>query len=414
MSMRNRTLVGVDVGTTKICSVVARIKQEGFRVSGVGVSPSTGLKKGVVVNLTETIESVKNSLDQAEQDAQVGVDSVFVSIGGVHVQGLNRSGKTEIRSKTGEIDKEDIRRALADAKSIQLPRDYEIIHMLTQGFTVDGQGHTKDPLGLVGRRLSVNLHLVINAAAALQNVVNAVNKVGVGVNGVVMQQLASAEAVLTDDEKELGVILLDIGGGTTDFAFYRLGSIWESAVLPIGGDLVTKDIAIGLKVTLEEAERLKKDQGTVFPERVDPEAVLEIRQVGTGCPKPLLYRDLCRVIQARSREILLEVRKRVDEIHMRREMLTGAVLTGGGAQLDGLAEQAEEILEMPARVGYPMPMESEKELVFDPSHATALGLLRYAFEMQGTGSGNGAGTMVPESARSRRGGLMNWFLRKIM
>ena len=410
--MRKKTLVGVDVGTTKICSVIARIEQGGFRVSGVGVSPSTGLRKGVVVNLTETIESVRSSLDRAERDAHVGVDSVFVSVGGVHVQGLNRSGKTEIRSKSGEIDKEDISRALADAKAIQLPRDYEIIHMLTQGFTVDGQGHTKDPLGLVGRRLSVNLHLVLNAAAALQNVVNAVNKVGVGVNGVVMQQLASAEAVLTEDEKELGVILLDIGGGTTDFAFYRLGSIWESAVLPIGGDLVTKDIAIELKVTLEDAERLKKDQGTVFPERVDSEVELEIREIGTGRSRTLLYRDLCRVIQARCGEILLEARKLVDRIH-RKEMLTGVVLTGGGALLDGLAEQAEEILEMPARVGYPMTMESEKELAFDPSHATALGLVRYALDMQGTGSGNGAGTMLSEPARAKRGGLMNWFLRKI-
>ncbi len=411
--MRKRTLVGVDVGTTKVCSVIARIEKEKFRVSGVGFTPSVGLKKGVVVNLTETIESVKRSLDQAEQDAQVGVDSVFVSVGGLHVQGLNRSGKTEIRSKTGEISKEDVSRALDDAKSIQLPRGYEIIHMLTQGFAVDGQGHTKDPLGLVGRRLSVNLHLVLNAAAALQNVVNAVNKVGVSVNGVVMQQLASAEAVLTDDEKELGVILLDIGGGTTDFAFYRLGSVWESAVLPIGGDLVTKDIAIGLKVSLEEAERLKKEQGTVFPERVDEEAVLEIREIGTGHPRGLLYRDLCQVIQARCREILLEVRRLVDGIHMRREMLTGVVLTGGGALLDGLAEQAEEILEMPARVGYPKSMESEKELAFDPSHATALGLVRYAMAMHGSGSGNGAVTMVPDPNRGKRGGLMNWLLRRI-
>lgn len=410
--MRKRTLVGVDVGTTKICSVIARIQEDGFRVSGVGVAPSTGLKKGVVVNLTETIDSVTRSLDQAERDARVGVDSVYVSVGGVYVQGLNRSGKAEIRSKTGEIDKEDISRALADAKSIQLPRHYEIIHMLTQGFTVDGQEHTKDPLGLVGRRLSVNLHLVLNAGAALQNVVNAVNKVGVGVNGVVMQQLASAEAVLSEDEKELGVILLDIGGGTTDFAFYRLGSVWESAVLPIGGDLITKDIAIELRVSLEEAERLKKEHGTVFPERVDSEAVLEIREIGTGRARTLPYRDLCQVIQARCREILSEVQTLVDRIH-RKEMLTGVVLTGGGALLDGLAEQAEEILQMPARVGYPMPMESDRELAFDPSHATALGLIRYALDMHGVGSGNGAGTMLPEASKSRRGGLMNWFLRKI-
>ena len=411
--MRKKTLVGVDVGTTKICSAIARIEQEELRVSGVGVSPSNGLKKGVVVNLTETIESVKRSLDQAERDARVGVDSVFVSVGGVHVQGLNRSGKTDIRSKSGEVGKEDISRALADARAIQLPRDYEIIHMLTQGFAVDGQGHTKDPLGLVGRRLSVNLHLVLNAAAALQNVVNAVNKVGVGVNAVVMQQLASAEAVLTEDEKELGVILLDIGGGTTDFAFYRLGTIWESAVLPMGGDLVTKDIAIGLKVALEDAERLKKEHGTVFPERVDSEAVLEIREIGTGRPQNLLYQDLCRVIEARCREILSEARKLADQIHTRRELLTGVVITGGGSLLDGLAEQAEEILEMPVRIGYPMPMESETELAFDPSHATALGLLRFALEMHGMGSGNGAGTILPEPPTAKRGGLMDWLFRKV-
>ena len=411
--MRKRTVVGVDVGTTKICSIIARPDQDEIRVSGVGVSPSTGLKKGVVVNLTETIESVKRSLDQAERNAQVGVESVFVSLGGIHAQGLNRSGKTEVKGRTGEIDEEDIGRALTDAKSIQLPRGYEIVHMLTQSFTVDGQGHTKDPLGLVGRRLSVNLHLVLNAAAALQNVVNAVNRVGVGVNGVVMHQLAAAEAVLTRDEKELGVILLDIGGGTTDFAFYRMGSIWESAVLPIGGDLITKDIAIGLKVTLEEAERLKKQQGTVFPERVDPEAVLEVREIGSGRTGTLLYRDLCAVIQARCQEILMEVRKLVDGIHMRREMLTGAVITGGGALLDGLAEQAEEILEMPARVGYPIPMESNTDLALDPTHATALGLLRYGLDMHGASSANGAGSMLTDAPGAKRRGLVNWLLSKI-
>ena len=413
MVKKNRVLAGIDVGTTKICSVIAQVDNGYIRVASVGTCPSTGLKKGVVVNLTDTIQSLRRSLELAEHEAQTEVDSAFVSMGGIYVQGLNRSGEVEIRNKSGEIGPDDVIRAIADAKSVELPRDREIIHALTQNFTVDGQEDIRDPQGLMGRRLSVNLHLVLNATAAVQNIVNAINKAGVTVNGVVMQQLASAEAVLTSDEKELGVIILDIGGGTTDFAFYRQGSIWHSAVLPIGGDLVTKDIAIGLKVPLEEAELLKKEQGTVFTESVAGEEILEISEVGTGHTRTLYRRHLCEIIQARCEEILVAVRDLVDGVHMQRELITGTVITGGGSLLHGLLDRAEQILDMPVRAGQPINLDTEKDLFFDPSYATALGLLRYARDVQGVEVANGAKTVLDRFPKARADRLKKWFLNKI-
>lgn len=375
-------LAGIDLGTTKICSTIARDDGQ-IRILGAGWSPSRGLKKGVVVNLSETIDSIKASMEKAEKQSETSVDSVYVSIGGAHLRGVNTSGKTEVRGKNGDITAQDIGRAIAAARSLEVPAGWEIIHVLTQNFNVDGQDGIVNPLGMSGRRLAVNLHVVIHASAVVQNIVNAVNKAGLLVSGVVMQQLASAEAMLSEDEKELGTVVVDIGGGTTDIGVYSQGAIWHTEVLPLGGNLITKDIAIGLKAPIQEAEQIKKELSTVFPDSVPPEEVIEVSEVGTGRRRTISRRILCQIVQARSDEILQAVKKITDRAGVQSELVTGVVLTGGGSLLDGLVERAEEILHMPVRLGYPVNVVAPEDEIFHPAYCTALGLLRYAKDIQG-------------------------------
>jgi cell division protein FtsA len=341
MAQKKKVLTGIDVGTTKICSVCARVEDQKIEILGTGWAASRGLKKGVVVNLSETIDSVKASLEEAEKQAEIVVQSAYVSVGGAYIRGINSAGETEVHSKDGEITGEDVHRAVAAAASLDLGEDYQVIHRLTRDFNVDGNGGVINPLGLNGRHLSVSMHLVLNASAVVQNIVNAINRAGVLVDGVVMQQLASSEAVLSADEKELGTILVDIGGGTTDIALYDRGSIWHSEVLPIGGDLVTKDVAIGIRAPLQEAEQLKRSAGSVFPESVPEEELVEVTEVGSGRRRTLSRRRLCEIIQARFDEILKAVEKTIQQVGLDKELVTGLVMTGGGSLLDGAIDRAE-------------------------------------------------------------------------
>ena len=281
---KKQLLAGIDVGTTKICSVCAGVEDGKLEVLGTGWAPSRGLKKGVVVNLSETIDSVKASLEEAGKTGASGGSVRLCECRRRLYPGKSTAPERPSRfhNKDGEITGEDINRAVSAATSLDLGEDYQVIHRLTRDFNVDGLEGVIDPLGLNGHHLSVSMHLVLNASAVVQNIVNAVNKAGVLVDGVVMQQLASSEAVLSSDEKELGTILVDIGGGTTDVAVYNRGSICHSEVLPIGGDLVTKDIAIGIRAPLQEAEELKRSAGSVFPESVPAEELIEVTEVGSG------------------------------------------------------------------------------------------------------------------------------------
>ena len=412
--MKKRPLVaGIDVGTTKICSTIAQVDNGKIRILGNGWSPSKGLKKGIIVNLSETIDSIKASLEQAEKQSQTSFESAFVSIGGAYLQSINCSGKADLRGKSGEITVEDIERAIADAKSLELPEDYEIIHVLTQNFSLDGQEGVVNPLGMNGHWLSVNLHLVLNASAIVQNIVNAINKAGVVVNGVVMQQLASAEAILSPDEKELGTIVVDIGGGTTDIVVYSQDGIWHSEVLPMGGNLITKDIAIGLKAPLEEAEQLKKEAGSVFPESAAEEEVIEVGEVGTGRRQTLPRRLLCGIVQARCDEILRAVAEVTRKVGVQSDLITGVVITGGGSLLDGLPERAEQILNMPVRLGYPINLVSNHDEVFHPAYCTALGLLKYAKEIQGEGVSYNKHKNKRVREQKRTEWLKNWIFERI-
>ncbi len=410
---RKELIAGIDVGTTKICSVIAQAENGGLRLLGTGTAPSKGLRKGIVVNLSETIQSLKTSLEMAEERSQTVVESAYVSVGGAYIRGLNSAGETPIKGRNGQIDEEDVERAVSMARELKIPENYEIIHVLTQNYCLDGQEGIVNPLGMFGRHLSVKLHLVLNASAIVQNIVNAVNKANVIVDGVVMQQLASAESTLTEDEKELGALLVDIGGGTTDVAVYSQGSVWHSEVLPLGGNLITKDLAIGLKAPLQEAEQIKKDLGTVFPESVPAEEVVEVGEVGTGRRKTLPRRQICEIIRARCDEILESVAEISRKVGLNRNLVTGVVLTGGGSLLDGLADRAEQALQMPVRIGYPINVARREDDVFHPAYSTALGLLKYASEIHDPILEAGPRSLSPTRPRARAQWVRNWLLEKI-
>ncbi|MFQ5737997.1 MAG: cell division protein FtsA [Acidobacteriota bacterium] len=412
MAKKNRPIAGIDIGTTKICCVIAEANPDGIDLLGIGVSPSRGLRKGIVVNLTETIASVKASLALAESQAQAEVESAYVSIGGTHLRGVNSQGQTEVQSRGHEITGEDVDRAIAAAQTLELPDSHEVIHVLTQGFRVDDQIDIVNPLGMCGRELGVHLHLVVNSSAVVQNIVSAVNKSGVVVDAVVMQQLASSQSILSEDEMELGTVLVDIGGGTTDLAVYSHKSICHSAVLAMGGAMITKDIAIGLRTPIQEAEQLKKEAGCAFPESVPSEEVVEISEVGSGCQRSVSRQRLCRIVRARCDEILQAVAKTIHEVGVDQELITGLVLTGGGSLLDGLRDRAEQITEMPVRLGYPVNVVAPESEVFHPAYCTALGLIQYA-RNQGRLAQFQWGTLRSATPRPATERIKDWILERI-
>ena len=382
MGRKNRLIAGIDIGTTKICAVVAATDGPRLRVLGSGTVPSAGLRKGIVINLSETIDCIRAALELAEERSKTVVESAYVSLGSAYLRGVNRSGTTKVRSRNNEITSEDIQRAIAAARDMEIAAGYEVIHVLTQQFKVDGEDGIEDPKGMYGSELSVNLHLVVTASSVLQNIVNAVNKAGVAADGVVMQQLASAESILSNDEKELGAFLVDIGGGTTDLAVYSQGAIWHSEVIPLGGNLITKDIAIVTKAPIAEAEQVKKAVGSVFPESVPVEEVVEITEVGSGREQTIQRQLVCRIIQARCDELLHRVARITQAVGVNNELATGVVLTGGGAMLDGFRDRAEKILRMPVRIGYPVNLVGPDHEIYHPAFCTALGLIRYAHELR--------------------------------
>ena len=413
MAKKRDVLAGIDVGTTKICSAVARSNGNGIEILGTGWAPSRGLKKGIVVNLSETIESVKVSIKEAEKQSQTSVETAYVSVGGAHIRGMNCSGQTEVRNKNGEITGEDIRRAVAVAKSHDIPKDHQIIHILTQNFEVDGQPGVDNPMGMTAHELSVHLHLVLNASAIVQNIVNAVNRSGVLVKGVVMQQLASAEAVLSPDEKDLGTVVIDIGGGTTDVAIYGQGSIWHSEVHPLGGNLITKDIAIGLKVPLQEAEQLKREASNVFPESVPLEELIEVSEVGSGRRRTISRRLLCQIVQARCDEILSVLEGTIRGLGIHNDLITGAVLTGGGSLMDGIVDRTEQVLELPIRVGYPINVVPQQHPAFHPAYSTAVGLLKYCREVQAQVVPTSPDWALRSRPKAKSERMKRWILGKI-
>lgn len=373
---RTQTIVtGLDVGTTKVCAVIGEVTPTGVDVIGIGQHPSRGLRKGIIVNVEATVEAIKRAVADAEQAAGIEVDSVYASVGGGHLRGINSQGVVAVQGRTREVTAADVARAVEAARAISLPPDRGILHALTQGFTVDDQDGIREPVGMLGSRLGVAVHLVTGAVTAVQNAVRSVNRAGLTVEDVVLQALASGESVLTPDERDLGILLIDIGGGTTDVAVFREGAVWHTVVIPLGGDHITNDIAVGLRTPAQDAEELKKVYGCAQAGLVLDEETVEVPSIAGRKPRVLSRQTLARIIQARVEEILALVARSVTEAGLDDAATAGVVVTGGAAIMEGVPELAETIFDLPVRRGIPKWVGGLYEQVENPAFATAVGLV---------------------------------------
>ena len=375
MSKDNRDLlVGLDIGTSKVVALVAELSPEGqFNVLGLGQTSSKGLKKGVVVNIEATVQSIQKALEEAELMSNRRIIQVFTGIAGNHIVSFNSSGMVAIRDK--EVGTGDVERVLETAKAINIPTDQQILHILIQEFIIDGQEDVREPIGMSGLRLEVKVHIVTGAVSAAQNIVKCVRRCGLEVNDLILQPLASSLAVLTDDEKELGVVLIDIGGGTTDIAIYSQGSIRHTAVIPIAGDQITNDIAMALRTPTIEAEDLKIHHGVAKQELADATAMIDVPGVGDREPRPMSKQALAAVIEPRVEELFTLVRNIVRESGYEDMVSSGIVLTGGTSMMPGMVELAEQVFLKHARIGSPEYRGHLHEVLRSPRYSTGLGLL---------------------------------------
>jgi cell division protein FtsA len=395
LARHERYVVGLDIGTSKVCTVVGELLDEGgVDVIGLGVAESKGLKRGVVVNLDAAVESIKRSIEEAELMAGVEVGSVHLAVSGPHIKGFNSRGVVAVAGKNREVTRDDVRRAIDAARAVSLPVGREILHVLPQDFVVDEQEGIGAPVGLTGARLEVNVHIVTGSATATQNLIGCVNKAGVEVADTVIGQLCAAEAVLTPDEKELGVALLDIGGGTADLAIFERGSLWHTAVIGVGGDHFTNDIAVGLRTPIPEAEKVKRRGGCALSSMVAEDETLEVASVGGRRPRVMSRRILSDILQPRAEEIFHLLWDEISKAGYEKSLNSGLVLTGGGAVLEGMSEIAEQIFDLPIRRGSPAGVGGLADHVANPAYGTGVGLVLYAERHR-----------APEGARAGGGAL---------
>lgn len=367
-------IVGLDIGTSKIVAVVAEVLPNGrHEVIGLGQHESKGLKKGVVVNIESTVESIQKALEEAELMADCKIRNVYTGIAGSHIRSFNSSGMVAIKDK--EVTSADVFRVIETAKAVNIPTDQQLLHTLPQEFIVDNQDDVREPIGMSGIRLEVKVHIVTGAVSAVQNIVKCVRRCGLEVSDLILQPMASAEAVLTNDEKELGVVLIDIGGGTTDVAVFSEGSIRHTAVIPIAGDQITNDIAMALRTPTSEAEEIKIRFGVAKQVLADPSDILEVPGLGDRGPRSLSKQALAAVIEPRIEELLALVHQVVRESGYEDVLSSGIVLTGGSSAMHGMLEMAEDIFLKPARLGMPVYSGQLADVVRSPRYATVLGLL---------------------------------------
>ncbi|MCB9597968.1 MAG: cell division protein FtsA [Sandaracinaceae bacterium] len=371
----NEIIAGLDLGTTKVCAIVAELTDDGLDIIGIGSVPSKGLRKGVVVNIESTVQAILAAIEQAETMAGVEIASVYAGIAGSHVRGMNQEGVAAI--STREVTVEDVTRVLEQAKAIPLPGDRHVIHVLPQEFIVDDQDGIREPVGMSGVRLEARVHLVTAANSAAQNITKVCERCDLHIAEMVLEPLASGHAVLSEDEKEIGVALIDIGGGTTDLIIYVDGAVVHTSVIPIGGINLTNDIATGLRTPMAEAERIKIKYGCAATAMVDEEETIEVPSVGGRAPRVLPRHVLCQIIEPRVEEIFSAVSHVIAETGYADMLASGAVITGGTTQLDGMPELAEQILGLPVRRGAPAGVGGLMDVVKSPAYATGVGLVKY-------------------------------------
>ncbi|MGA7874953.1 MAG: cell division protein FtsA [Desulfoferrobacter sp.] len=381
MGRKEELIVGLDLGTTKICAVVGEVTPEGIDIVGVGTYPSVGMRGGVVVNIEQTVNSIRKAVEEAELMAGCEISSVYAGVAGTHVQSLNSHGVIAIKSR--EVNQTDIERVLDAGKTIAMPYDRQILHVLPQQYIVDDQEGIQDPLGMSGVRLEAKVHIITGATSAVQNIVKCCEKAGLMVQKVVLESLASSESVLDVDEKHLGVALVDMGGGTTDVAIFQDHAIRYSCVVGLGGNHITSDISVGLRTSIDEAEKIKRKYGCAMVDWVNQQDVIEVGSVGGQKPRQLAQSILTEIISARVEEILKIVEWELVRSGYIESLHAGLVLTGGVALLPGIKELAEKAFDMPVRVGVPYSFRGLGDVVKNPIYATATGLILHGWKHGG-------------------------------
>jgi cell division protein FtsA len=372
-------IVGLDIGTSKVVAIVGELTSDRqIEVVGLGSHPSRGLKRGVVVNIESTVQSIQRAVEEAELMAGCEIHSVYTGIAGSHVRSLNSHGIVAIKNK--EVTAEDVERVIDAARAVAIPADQKILHILPQEFLIDSQEGIREPIGMSGVRLEAKVHIVTGAESAAQNIVKCVQRCGLSCEDIVLEQLASSYAVLAEDEKELGVCLVDIGGGTTDIAVFSGGAIRHTAVIPIAGDQVTNDIAVSLRTPTQHAEEIKLKYACALSQLASADETIEVPSVGDRPPRRLARQTLAEVVEPRYEELFALVREELRRSGLEEVIAAGVVLTGGSAKMEGVIELAEEVFHMPVRLGVPQQVTGLGEVVRNPIHATGVGLLLYGRE----------------------------------
>jgi cell division protein FtsA len=398
-------LVGLDIGTSKVVAIVGEIKSDGaLEIIGIGSHPSRGLKKGVVVNIESTVQSIQRAVEEAELMAGCEIHSVYAGIAGSHVRSLNSHGIVAIKDK--EVVQGDVERVIDAAKAVAIPADQKILHVLPQEYIIDSQEGIRDPIGMSGVRLEAKVHIVTGADSAAQNIVKCVQRCGLTVEDVVLEQLASAYAVLTDDEKELGVCLVDIGGGTTDIAVFSGGAIRHTAVIPIAGDQVTNDIAVSMRTPTQYAEDIKVRYACALSQLANPDESIEVPSVGDRPARRLARQTLAEVVEPRYEELFGLIRDELRRSGFEEVIAAGIVMTGGSARMEGAIDLAEEIFHVPVRLGLPQQVKGLAEVVQNPIYSTGVGLLLYARENT---RGATRGRALPVNVNGIFERMQSWF-----
>ncbi|HXW18197.1 MAG TPA: cell division protein FtsA [Candidatus Acidoferrales bacterium] len=393
MGKKERYIVGLDIGSTKTCALVGEQDENGGAIKFValGAAESRGWRKGQIATLELAVSSIRNAIEQAESVIGIPLDSALVGVAGGHVRGVNSRGGVTLGQRPRDIQKEDVRRAVEAARNVKLPEDREVLHVLPQEFFLDQQDSIRDAIGMVGHRLESNVHIVTASATATQNIVTAVNRAGIVVSDTVLEPLASAEACLTQDERELGACLLDIGGGTTELIVFGGGVVRHTGAVPVGGDHFTNDLAVGLRTPIPEAEKIKREFAAAMREMVPQDQAIEIASVGDRPPRTVFARTLAEIVEARAQELLTLVRDELRRAGLDSQIPAGLLLTGGGARLRGFPELAEKTFSLPVRVASPRGISGMNEEMNQPEYATSVGLVLYGARTRRLAGANPAG-----------------------
>jgi cell division protein FtsA len=377
LAKKDKYLIGLDIGSTKTCVLIAEIDGEQVKFLALGAAESKGLRKGLIVNLDSTVSSIRRAVEEAEGVANVPVESAVIGVAGNFVRGVNSRGGITLGHRARDIEREDVRRAIDAARNITLPEDREVLHVLPHEFLVDAQEGIRDPVGMIGQRLEANVHVVTSSGSATQNLVTAANRAGILISDTVLEPLASAESCLTQDERDLGCCLLDIGGGTTELIVYGGGVVRHTSAVAIGGDHFTNDLAVGLRTPIPEAERIKRHHGCAATSQLTEDGAIEIASVGDRPPRTIFARMLTEIIEPRAHELLSLIRDDLQRAGLDKQIPAGFVLAGGGAKLHGLLELAEQTFHLPVRMAEPKGLADLPEQVAQPEYATVVGLVVY-------------------------------------